>query len=241
MARALPGAVRPSPIHALLALDLIAISAFLALHLAGRSTGHRAQWLMLNVDHSLPEFLLYGKWLAVALLLVWAFRRDSGAVWVALAVTFLVILADDAFRIHEREGLALAERWELSAAFGLRARDIGELLVWAALGLIVLASIAAGLWRSTPEQRKAARPLLLTLVALVVAGVGVDMLHSAVSGALLGHPLKQPVAVLMILLEDGSELLLGTLAVWLAMRRAGLENGSGYGMPATPTALAKVR
>ncbi|MCC7253049.1 hypothetical protein [Hyphomicrobium sp.] len=174
---------------------------------------------MLDVDHSLPEILLYGKWMAVLLLLAWAARRGGGPLCTALAVTFLIILVDDGFRIHERGGEVLSEALRLEGVLGLRPRDVGELIVWAGLGTAVLLNLTVGFAMATPGERLAARPMLLTFAALLVAGIGVDMAHVLVAGTVANHPLEKPVNVLMVLLEDGAELLLGTVAVWLAMRQ----------------------
>jgi len=96
---------------------------------------------------------------------------------------------------------------------GLRSRDFGELLVWAALGVPVLTLFAiAGLSRSDRYWRHL--PYFAVCVAgLIGAGVGVDMIHSVFAGLFGPGPLDFALGML----EDGGEMLLGSLVCSYAL------------------------
>jgi hypothetical protein len=73
----------------------------------------------------------------------------------------------------------------------LRAKDFGELTVWAAVGLAVLLLLAATYVRSTPASK----------------------VHMLVEDRLLRHAL--------LIIEDGGEMLAMSLVCWFVARLTG--------------------
>ena len=93
------------------------------------------------------------------------------------AVLFAYVLFDDALRIHETLCTHITAKLDLHAAFGLRAKDFGELLV-SAIAAVILVSPLILLYRhGVPPFRQATRHLLLLLLSLAFFGIFVDMLH----------------------------------------------------------------
>jgi hypothetical protein len=212
----------PRVILLLIAMDALMIAIYVAMSLPSPLQAHAWPRLMLDVDRSLPEVLLYGKWLAVLFLMVRAANRGGGAICLSLAMTFLIIASDDSFSLHEDGGLLLSRSLHFPSILGLRPTDLGELMIWAMLGAIVVVSLAVGWLKSSRLQRRMAMPMLLIFAALIGAGIGVDMLHVAITENMPQGLAQTLVNIVLTLMEDGSELVLGTLAVWQAMRLAGI-------------------
>jgi hypothetical protein len=172
---------------------------------------------MLTTDRGLPEVYLHAKWLAAALLLGSAALRQRIPLYAGFAVLFLIVLADDSLSLHENGGTWLAEALSLPAVLGLRAKDPGEIMVWAALGVPALAAIVLGWRRTAPADRGLALPLALTLAALVFVAAGLDMLHIMVGSAMDHGRARTLVMLAFDVAEDGGEMLLGTVAVALGL------------------------
>lgn len=134
-----------------------------------------SQW-----DGSYAEVLGYAQVGVAVLLVAVAAVRRRAAVLAAWGLLLLAVVLDDALALHERLGFALARAVDLPAVAGLRAGDLGELLVWggygAALGLLVLVLHR----RSTAAVRRSSWWLAGGLVVLAVAAAGLDMVHQVV-------------------------------------------------------------
>lgn len=110
----------------------------------------------------------------VVLLVLSVVHRAS--VFSAWALVSIVIVIDDLFQIHEKGGEYLAVAWELQPAFRLRDVDFGELIVWTAIGTMLLIPLVIGHLRANKWARRQSWTLLGILVLLAVFAVGVDML-----------------------------------------------------------------
>lgn len=110
----------------------------------------------------------------VVLLVLSVVHRAS--VFAAWALVSIVIVIDDLFHIHEKGGEYLAVAWELQPAFRLRDVDFGELIVWAAIGTVLLIPLVIGHLRANKWTRRQSWTLLGLLALLAVFAVGVDML-----------------------------------------------------------------
>lgn len=113
---------------------------------------------------------------AVAILVAAALQRRA---WthLVLAATFLVIVADDAFELHENWGGALSGRLAIPNMLGVRGQDIGELLVWALIGIPVLVLLAATWVFSHARARHQALLAAAGIALLAVFAAGFDLLY----------------------------------------------------------------
>jgi hypothetical protein len=176
----------------------------------------------LGHDGSYSEMFQYAKAYALACTfaaLWWRYRQAVFGAWMLL---FVFVLCDDALRIHERYGEALATQLAYPSVLGLRAKDLGELTVWTAFGLGFAALLFATYRRSSAEARRASRVLGLLFAILVFFGVALDMAHEAVSGRFLRHALG--------VIEDGGEMLAMSLICWFAFALAA-NGGSARAFP----------
>ena len=118
-----------------LVLLLVGDLVYIAIHLVWTETSLlNSPLAALDVDRGYAEFFQYLKLLWTGLLLTGLCLRTRRWGYLAWALLFLYLLADDSFSLHENFGRTLADRLALQDAFGLRAIDFGELLVSATAG-----------------------------------------------------------------------------------------------------------
>ncbi|MEQ8205519.1 MAG: hypothetical protein RIA65_05030 [Woeseia sp.] len=154
----------------------------------------------LEEDGGYPERYQYLKTLSIVVLLLLVSAKVKVVGYSVWAVLFLYLLLDDALSIHESLGLHVATRLEFSPAFGLRARDFGELVVTATAATLLLAPLAVFYLRGSNAFRAVSKCLFVLLVALAFFGIFVDMLHVAIQQG-------WKVSFLLGALEDGGEML----------------------------------
>ncbi|MCR8671293.1 hypothetical protein [Agrococcus sp. HG114] len=164
-----------------------------------------------------PEAFQTLQWLwalGLVVLIAAGLRRWAFAALVPL-LAFLLIT--DTFELHERFGRQLAEAIPLAPMLGLRARDVGELIVFAGAAVVTIPIALVGMRLA----RRADRPHFLRVFAILALvllfGVALDMVHillieDAGPGDALG------------LLEDGGEMVGASLLVaylfWVWLTRA---------------------
>ena len=191
-----------SPAIALLLLLICADVGFTLLHLINVETGWlRGTGISLESDGGPAEIFQYLKAFWVIVCMVVAFVSTRHGVYVSWALVFLFLLADDAGQIHENVGTWLGQRYGFPAPFGLRSKDIGELLFAAAAGLTILAVVGVAVWRGTEQCRRISRDLGCLIVVLALVGILVDMLHVI---AFVGQSL---LAQVLLVVEDGGEMI----------------------------------
>lgn len=206
-----------------LALSLILLDlAFMAIDLAARVAMMAGvidavpPRLKISTDHSWAEMFLYAKWLGACMLFALAWRRSRVALYGAFSFLFLVVLCDDSFSLHEGVvAQRVAEIMGFQAAFGLRAIDFAELTIWALLGLMIVTTLIVGYRRTPPSGRVLAPWLFGSFAALLVCGIGVDMLHVVVTGGVEGG-LRRVLNTAFDMVEDGGEMIVGSLVVGYA-------------------------
>jgi hypothetical protein len=214
--RARLAALGPLPVLvALVAVDLALVGVSVArLVTAGPSLTD--PWL-LETDGGWAEHAGYAQQATVALLLLalcWATRH---LVWAAYALVFVSALADDALRLHENEGAWLADRlaarlWFPPDGFlGLRANDLGELLVWGLLAVVPLTAAVLLHRRADARNRRASLGMAGLLAAYVFFGAVLDQVHVLFLDSWFGDVLGT--------LEDGGELLVLSASVVFVLGR----------------------
>lgn len=157
-----------------------------------------------DLDRSFAEVFGYLQLLlaAVALLVVVTRVRAARPFLLAAAATLLVMVLDDALQLHEAFGRWFATRTDVDVdVAGLRGQDVGELVLWALVGVPLGAALVLGYLRGRPERPFAHR-LLLCLAPLLVFGLGLDVVHIMVRDHV--HPY---VVYVLTWLEAAGELV----------------------------------
>lgn len=200
-----------------LMIDMALILAYLiagTLRVSGIVPENGLRPLFLENDKGLAERILHLKWLATAVILaIGAMRWRSGTL-ASIALVFALMFLDDALTIHELGGRALG------AALGLgpdRAESYGSIMVFAMMGTPALLLLGLNLARASAAERRRVMPILMVCVGLVAVGIGVDFLHGTIKGMLSPGAVQTVVNAVMVVLEDGGELILGSFAIIAAI------------------------
>jgi len=161
----------------------------------------------INEDRSLAEFLNYVQGTACCALLFLAYIRTGARIYLGWAIVLAVVVLDDALLLHERIGGQLTAMGPMAALPGLRVQDTGELIVWAAAGVLVLVTLAWAFKRNADEDVARGALFGATFALLVFFAVLLDMLHVAIGASRLWD-------AMLAVVEDGGEML--SLAAALA-------------------------
>lgn len=179
----------------MLATDLV----FLAIHAAHVrfDVPGSGLWLI-SRDRGFPELFQYLKEAAVVALMLRHVRRSASPVYLAWAALFTYLLLDDSLKIHETLGDDLAGRFGFGTAFGIEARDLGQILVSATAGAILFGLVAITAVRDRSPARRLTVRLVAIIAALAFFGVVTDVIDAI---DLFG------------LVEDGGEMIAMSFAV----------------------------
>lgn len=163
---------------------------------------HLDSWrFRLDRDQGFPELFNYVQATACVVLLWGVFRATRQPLYAAWSLTFLVVVVDDSFMIHESVARYSVSTFGIPALPYLRPQDLGEVLVWGAVGSVFLGILWWGFVRSGRNARDAGGVLALAFAALIFCAIGIDMIHMAVSQPRTG------LSALLAVLEDGGEML----------------------------------
>ena len=169
--------------------------------------------LMITHDWSYGEMFNYAKWFTAVCLCLALWRHTSSLLYAGFAVTFAILLADDALQIHENLGARLADLGGPGAQLGLRARDFGELQVWFVLGLIVVGALVVGFRWGRRQDWGVGIALVGALSGVVFCGALVDMIAVAFNKMMPDGMLTTLILWAMHLLEDGGEMIFASLCL----------------------------
>jgi hypothetical protein len=229
MLQAAAGLVASRPAAGVLATLLLVDFLFLALHVchvfaahfwAGSLPADRS--FSLEQERSYSEWYEYAKTLACMLTLALCYLRRQQPAYAALSVVFAILLADNALGLHEHAGTLLSGTFGWAGLlFDSGPQAMGELSFFLLLGLGTTVMLAAAFRRSGREHRATAGLCLLLILVLAGFGVGVDLLHAAVSG---WYRLDR----LFGAIEDGGELVVlsGLVTVSVAILAQLMQEGS---------------
>lgn len=181
-----------------------------------------------------PEAFQTLQWLwsiGLVVLIAVFLRRWAFAALLPL-LGFLVLT--DTFELHERFGRQLADAMGLQPMLGLRARDLGELIVFGGAGLVVVPIALVGLWLASRADRRHIVRIFSLLLVVLFCGVVLDAVHILVvddpgPGDAFG------------IIEDGGEMLGASLLVaylfhlWLSRGRAAEPPSTSAEAVAAPT------
>lgn len=170
----------------------------------------------LTRDNSFPEAFMRGMSFSCALLFYLAYMQDGTRLPLFLSILYGFIWFDDSSRYHERAGLKFEILLDLQPAFGLRARDFGEMIAWFLVLPLVL-GLAIWVWaRRKPGDLGIAALVILSFVILVFFGMVVDM---------IGIMVPDQFSYVFGIMEDGGEILAVAFTAILAvgLERVGTE------------------
>jgi hypothetical protein len=175
------------------------------------------EYLKVTQDHALPEDFNYLKWTGIVVALVWIALRDRWFPAFLWAMIFCLILTDDAFQLHETLGNLLSLRLNLQDALFLLSSDLGEMLVFLAMGLVVAALILL-FWKQMDDRAARISARYIAVIAgLAFFGVGIDALHQVLSHAFAVKDSGFFFAKIFGLVEDGGEMLVASFAFALTL------------------------
>lgn len=212
-------------VWALSAFLLLVDAVLIAVHVWADTKGMGNPLLYIDKDRGYAEFFQAMKYAYAAVLLVshCAARREWYLLmWATLLCYFLI---DDLFMVHEIKGGIVASRLGLRPTLGLRAQDLGELIVTAAVALVMGVPILVAYLKGSPGIRWACRILAGLVAALAMFGVVIDMAHIVMLPSLAGFDW-------VALLEDGGEMLVISLLLVFVFRLALIQEHAPK--PATP-------
>jgi hypothetical protein len=192
----------------LLLLLLCADLAFILLHSLNALTPLLNEPLLsVERDNSYPELYQWLKWFWIIILWVYVAKSRRSFSYVAWGLVFTYFLLDDVLTIHENVGRQIADSLTLTPPLGLRLQDLGELAVWVVAGLILLFFVTWAYWRGSVAFRRMSWDMLLLVSVLIFFGVVFDMAQIAVD-------LGDNVHFILGLLDDGGEMVVGSLILW---------------------------
>lgn len=167
-----------------------------------------------GTDGSLMElFGLLQLGAAAVLLLRLGLRDAAHRVLAAWGGVFLLLIADDLLRIHERVGARLALDRLVPSLGETTAQELGGLVFWGVSGLVLVGGLIRLHRASAPTARSESWALLATVVPFVLVAVGY-VLVGAVRPGLFDGPWGEVAAMVRITVK----LLTMTLLLVRAVR-----------------------
>ena len=166
----------------------------------------------LEIDNNFPEIFLYLQELAIVILLYLMYRHSTYLLYIAWGLIFCYILLDDSLLIHERIGVWLVDRFDVQNNFGVRGRDITEVIVQLSFGIpLVLFAAWAHFFRGDSFARKVSMWLGVLLALLVSFAIVLDWFHVKI----MIIDLKPVLGTI----EDGAEMFVITGIFWYVFRQ----------------------
>ncbi|PWF88757.1 hypothetical protein DEJ37_04530 [Kocuria rosea] len=151
-----------------------------------------------GIDGSLMElFGLFQLGAAAVLLLRLGLRDAAHRVLAAWGGIFLLLIADDLFRIHERVGARLALDRLLPSLGATTAQELGGLLFWAVSGLVLVGGLIHLHHRSGARAHTESWALLAIVLPFALVAVGY-VLVGAVRPGLFDGPWGEVAAMVRI-------------------------------------------
>lgn len=192
----------------LLAIDL----AFIVLHCIYRTTDLITDYrFSIAQDRGYAEIFQYCKtaFLAFSLGFLAIYRKSLS--YVSWSILFFFTLLDDSLEIHEGLGQAIQNTIDFSFIPLLRTRDVGELIVYAGVGSLLLGMLTLS-YRKEQDAgiKQISVRLFLLLLGFAFCGVVVDIIHFVFEA--LSAP--QSILRLLTIVEDGGEMIIMSVIAW---------------------------
>lgn len=180
--------------------------AFVVLHLIFTANIMDNPLLSLEKDRGAAEFYQYIKEFWIAILLLVAFKKTRTIGFGMWALLFMYLLLDDALSIHEKVGGLIAGHIDFTARLGFGPQHLGELVVSAVAGAVLLSALILPYLHGSTTYRQISRHLFSLLLALAFFGVFIDALHVIVPW--------EGLYSFFGILEDGGEMVVMSVVVW---------------------------
>jgi uncharacterized membrane protein len=191
-----------------LATDL----AFIILHVIHSSTDWiSSDYFSVERERGYAELFQYIKEYWIALILVILAVKWRSILCFIWSLLFFYLLLDDSLEVHEKLGELISQQLAFFPAFNLRAKDFGELLVSAGVGLFFLIAIAIAYRFGDRISREISKYLIVMLFILALFGIVGDLLHMAFYESFLKPFLG--------LLEDGGEMIVMSIIAWFVFKQ----------------------
>lgn len=153
----------------------------------------------LGGDNSVSENLNHGMLFICFTSFLYVFHKTRSRLSLFLFSFFAFAWFDDSCQYHERLGIILAHAFELPALFGLREKDLGELLAWV-LAAAILASLGVWAYRCRRSgDGIVLRSIAYPIAILIFCAVVFDIAHIMIEGPMAD--------VVFTALEDGGEMM----------------------------------
>ena len=186
--------------------------AFIILHIIHVSTDWiSSDYFSIERERGYAELFQYIKEYWIALILVILAVKWRSILCLIWSLLFFYLLLDDSLEVHEKLGELISNQLAFSPAFNLRAKDLGELLVSAGVGLFFLIAIAIAYRFGDRISREISRSLIVMLFTLALFGIVGDLLHMAFYESFLKPFLG--------LLEDGGEMIVISVMAWFVFKQ----------------------
>ncbi|BAS54175.1 hypothetical protein LBWT_580 [Leptolyngbya boryana IAM M-101] len=192
----------------LLLTDFLAILAHFAFRLVPQ---FNSLYWAISSDRGFGETFQYIKefWLVCSFAMLARIRAEWA--YLSFSLLFGYLLIDDAFFVHEQVGEWIATTQNFQPVLGLRAVDLGELVVVASTGLFFLVLIGVSYWLGTQKFRWVCKRIFVLLGCLAFVGVVLDALHIMME--VINRP-GIPLGFAFELAEDGGEMIVMSLLCW---------------------------
>lgn len=162
-------------------------------------------------DRGYAEFFQYAKTLSLAGLLGLLAYRTRSLIYGVWSALFCLLFCDDAFSIHENLGVLISNALALNPMFYVRSQDLGEIIVFATYGIVILAALLlAHRFDHNQTTRRTSVGIIMFLLALGGFAVVVDMLHVQAGS----FALPRIILGLLTIAEDGGEMVVVSLLLW---------------------------
>jgi hypothetical protein len=166
----------------------------------------------LSKEWGYAETFQYTKEFGILVCFFLFFVRHLHPICLGWQTCFLYILLDDSWQIHERLGKFLGQYLPTSTLPGIRARDLGELLVSLSFGSIILSLVGIGYYYADGTLRKISQVLFGLLAVTVLFGVILDL-----GGRIISH-YSVLVGDIFYVVEEGGEMAAVSMIAWYVHR-----------------------
>ena len=165
--------------------------------------------LSIGSDRGFPELFQYIKFSWIIILFTIQTYNKKSLQFFIWAIIFAYFLVDDAFRIHENMGILISSRFSMTPQLGLSAQNIGQIIYIALGGTIILLLVYYSIRSASNNDRKIFYNLTFLMLILIFFGFFIDIANSAFN-------LRRELRFLMIILEDGGEMVSVSVILWYA-------------------------